>query len=75
MQAREKELRRYDMNGRFQVQGCKNWIFPKEMNLLGLLLAWNLVKPLISLYGTEWRKRGYGLCFHPSPFTISRSGR
>jgi hypothetical protein len=25
-------------------------------------LAGNLVKPLISLYGTEWRERGYGLC-------------
>jgi hypothetical protein len=26
--------------------------------LLGLSLARNLVKPLISLYGTEWRERG-----------------
>ncbi len=25
-------LRRYDMNGRFQMQGGKNWILPKEMN-------------------------------------------
>jgi hypothetical protein len=25
-------LRRYDMNGRFQMQGGKNWIFPKGMN-------------------------------------------
>jgi hypothetical protein len=24
-------------------------------------LAGNLVKPLFSLYGTEWRERGYGL--------------
>ncbi len=24
--------RRYDMNGQFQMQGGKNWIFPKEMN-------------------------------------------
>jgi hypothetical protein len=23
--------------------------------------AGNLVKPLLSLYGTEWRERGYGL--------------
>ncbi len=30
--------------------------------LLGLSLAGNLVKPLLSLYGTEWRERGYGLC-------------
>ena len=29
--------------------------------LLGLSLAGNLVKPLFSLYGTEWRERGYGL--------------
>ncbi len=29
--------------------------------LLGLSLAGNLVKPLMSLYGTEWRDRGYGL--------------
>jgi hypothetical protein len=29
--------------------------------LLGLSFAGNLVKPLISLYGTEWRDRGYGL--------------
>jgi hypothetical protein len=24
--------RRYDMNGKFQMQGGKNWILPKEMN-------------------------------------------
>ncbi len=24
--------RRYDMNGRFQMQGGKNWILPKDMN-------------------------------------------
>ncbi len=29
--------------------------------LLGLSLAGNLVKPLLSLYGTEWREHGYGL--------------
>jgi hypothetical protein len=37
--------------------------------LLGLSLAGNLVKPLLSLYGTEWRERGYGLRVrsqHPS---------
>ncbi len=26
--------------------------------LLGLSLTGNLVKPLLSLYGTEWRERG-----------------
>jgi hypothetical protein len=24
--------RRYDMNGRSQMQGGENWIFPKEIN-------------------------------------------
>ncbi len=33
-----------------------------QIGLLGLSLAGNLVKPLLSLYGTEWRERGYGLC-------------
>ena len=36
------------MNGRFQIQGDKNWILPKEMNanrfFWGLSLAGNLVK-------------------------------
>ncbi len=32
-----------------------------KLVLLGLSLAGNLVKPLLSLYGTEWRERGYGL--------------
>jgi hypothetical protein len=54
-----------DMNGRFQMQGGKNWFLPRDERkpvLLGLSLAGNLVKPLLSLYGTEWRERGYGLC-------------
>jgi hypothetical protein len=42
-----------------QIQGGKNWILPKERYakpiLLRLLLTGNLVKPLMSLYGTEWR--------------------
>jgi hypothetical protein len=29
--------------------------------LLRLSLARNLEKPLISLHGTKWRERGYGL--------------
>jgi hypothetical protein len=29
--------------------------------LLGLSLAGNPVKPFLSLYGTKWRERGYGL--------------
>jgi hypothetical protein len=31
----------------------KNWILPKEKNANRLSLAGNLVKPLMSLYGTE----------------------
>jgi hypothetical protein len=27
-----EEQRRYDMNGRAQKQGGKNWILPKEIN-------------------------------------------
>ncbi len=58
-------LRPYDMNRRFQMQGGKNWILPEidlcKPVLLGISLAGNLVKPLLSLYGTEWRERGYGL--------------
>jgi hypothetical protein len=32
------------------------------------LLAGNLVKPLLSLYGTEWRERGYA-SMHPGDLT------
>jgi hypothetical protein len=35
--------------------------------LLGLSLAENLVKTLLSLYGTKWRERGYGLWTHEMP--------
>jgi hypothetical protein len=31
--------------------------------LLELSLAGNLVKPLLSLYGTKWSELGYRLCF------------
>jgi hypothetical protein len=60
------------MNGRFQMQGGKNWFLPKEMNANRFFwdshaLAGNLVKPLLSLYGTEWRERGYGLCTLHAP--------
>jgi hypothetical protein len=57
-------LRRYDMNGRVQMQEGKNWILTKDIKckpvLLGLSLAGNLAKPPMSHYGTEWRERGYG---------------
>jgi hypothetical protein len=59
------EQRRYDMNGRFQMQGGKKQDFAEidqcKHVLLGLSLAGNLVKPLMSLYGTEWKERGYRL--------------
>jgi hypothetical protein len=45
-----------------EMQGGKNWILPKEINATGssrASLAGNLEKPLMSLYGTEWRERGY----------------
>ncbi len=52
------------MNARFQMQGGKNWILPKEMNANRFF--WDshwpeMVKLLMFLYGTEWRERGYGL--------------
>jgi hypothetical protein len=42
--------------------------------LLGLSLAGNLVKPLLSLYGTEWRERGYGLggALHAHPVSCTK---
>jgi hypothetical protein len=53
------------MNGRFQMQGGKNGILPKETNENRFycdshwLEIWSS-KPLMSLYGTEWREPGYG---------------
>ncbi len=47
-----------------KLQRGKNWILPKEINanrLFWLSLAGNLEKPLMSLYRTEWRERGYVL--------------
>jgi hypothetical protein len=54
------------MNGRFQMQGGKNWFLPKEMNANRFfwdshwLEIWSN-HALMSLYVTEWRERGYGL--------------
>jgi hypothetical protein len=56
------------MNGIFQMQGGKKLDFAEidqfqcKPVLLGLSFAGYLVKPLLSLYGTEWRERGYILC-------------
>jgi hypothetical protein len=53
--------------GRAQMQEGKKLDFAEgdkwKPVLLRLSLAGNLEKPLKSLYGTEWRERGYGLCF------------
>ncbi len=56
--------RRYDMNGRSQMQGGKNWILGKRCKpvLLGLSLAGNLEKPLMSHIWDWMRERDYGLC-------------
>ncbi len=40
--------------------------------LLGLSLAGNLVKPLLSFYGNEWRERGYGLWKAETTFNYCR---
>ncbi len=55
------------MDGRSQMQGGKNRTLPKEINANRFFcdsLAGNLENPLMSLYGTEWRERGYGLSGH-----------
>jgi hypothetical protein len=44
------------MNGRFQKQGGKNWILPKEIDANRFSrdsMAGNLENPLMSLYKTE----------------------
>jgi hypothetical protein len=56
--------RRYEMNGRSQMQGGKNWILLKELNANRFFWdshSGNLEKPLMYLYGTELRECGYGL--------------
>jgi hypothetical protein len=65
-----RRQRRYDMNGRSQMQGGKKWISEIDKFkpvLLRLSLAGNLEKPLMPLYGTEWRERGYGRGIFHSP--------
>ncbi len=58
-------LSRYGMNGRSQMQGGKKLYFAERDKckpvLLRHSLSRNLEKPLMSLNGTEWRGRGYGL--------------
>jgi hypothetical protein len=43
--------------------------------LLVLSLARNLVKPLLSLYGTEWRERGNGLMEKVRWAMLHKAGR
>jgi hypothetical protein len=56
------------------MQGGKNWILPKDINvnqfliLLRLSMAENLEKPLMSLFGTGSRERmamGIAMVFEP----------
>ncbi len=52
------------MNGRSQMQGGKNWIFPKEIDANRIFCDSHWLesgKTTYGLYGTEWRERGYGL--------------
>jgi hypothetical protein len=67
LQGTNRGIGGYNMNGRFQMQGGKNWIFPKEMNANRFfwdshwLEIWsNHFCPSMG-YRTEWRERGYGL--------------
>ncbi len=56
------------------MQGGKKLDFVERAKckpfLLRISLAGNLEKPLMSLYGNEWRERGYGLRF-PCPDFIN----
>jgi hypothetical protein len=54
-----------NMNGIYQLGG-KNWILPKEMNANRFFrdsrwLESGKTTYCMSLNGTEWRERGYGL--------------
>jgi hypothetical protein len=58
--------RGYDKNRRYVSNAGRYKLDIAERNkfkpvLLRLSLVINLEKPLMSLYGTEWRERGYGL--------------
>ncbi len=55
------------MNVRSQMQGCKNWILPKEIKANRFfwdshwLEIWKNLLYVPLLYVTEWRERGNGL--------------
>jgi hypothetical protein len=59
------------MKGRSQMQGGKNWFLPKEINAKRFFRDSHLAKPLMSLYGTEWRERGYGLGSCTCAYTLA----
>jgi hypothetical protein len=53
------------MYGRFKCREVKTEFAERDKCkpvVLRPSLARNLEKPLMSLFGTEWRKRGCGLC-------------
>jgi hypothetical protein len=54
--------RRYDMNGKFQMQGDKNWILPKDINANRVFWDSHWLEIWINHLCTEWWERGYGLC-------------
>ncbi len=64
-------LRGMTWTGDLKCREVKNWILSKDKCkpvLLWLSLAGNLVRPLLPLYETEWKERGYGLwAQHGSP--------
>ncbi len=56
-------LRRWTWTGDFKCREVKTGFCRNrsmQTGSSGLSLAGNMVKPLLSLYGTEWRERGYG---------------
>jgi len=55
-------LRWYDMNGRSQMQGGKNWILLKEINANRFFWDSHWLEIWKNHYGTEWREHGFGLC-------------
>jgi hypothetical protein len=58
------EQRRYDMNGRSQMQGVKNWILPKEIKCKPVLLK-------LSLAGNLKKKTIISLCMGPNGGSVA----
>jgi hypothetical protein len=49
------------MNGRFQMQGGKNWILPKEINANRFFWDSHWLEIWSNHFCPEWRERGYEL--------------